>query len=161
VGIFTPSNVYDLDQQDLDLGSGGVLLFPTGDATYPYLAAAAGKDGRLFLLDPASLGTPLDTQSSDPCWCGPSYFVGSDGINRIVTSQGKTLRTYQVQLSPSPHLSLEGSAPLDTGRNVGFFTVISSDGTAAGSAIIWAVRHLTTRKNPYDRHQALCIFGNS
>jgi hypothetical protein len=157
VGIFTPSNVYGLDQQDLDLGSGGVLLFPTGDTTYPYLAAAAGKDGRTFLLDPNSMGTPLDTQSSDPCWCGPSYFVGSDGITRIVTSQGQgmavgntgTIRTYQVQLSPSPNLVLEGSATIASGQDGGFFTAVSSDGSTAGSAIIWAVGHPTgTGANP-------------
>jgi hypothetical protein len=151
VSTFTPSNVFDLDRWDVDLGSGGVMLFPTGDTTYPYLAAAAGKDGNLFLLNPDSLGTALDTQPSDPCWCGPSFFVGSDGINRIVTSHGQgadgankgTIRVYQVQLSPSPHFSLEGSATIDSGQDGGFFTAVSSDGTTAGSAIIWAVSRPT------------------
>jgi hypothetical protein len=172
LGIFTPSAspyTYILDQQDADLGSGGVLLFPT--ATYPYLAAAAGKDGRLFLLDPHNLGAPtnsqppaatqpltsipppIDTQQSDGCWCGPSFFVGEDGISRVVTSQGNTLGTWQVQIPLAP----EAAATIASGQDGGFFTSISSqssDGTGygkakPGSAIIWAVGRPTgSGQNP-------------
>jgi hypothetical protein len=151
-GVFTPSNTFALDQNDLDLGSGGALLFPTA----PYLAVAAGKDGRLFLLNPANLGQPtntspptstpppLDIEQSDPCWCGPSFFVGEDGISRVVTSQGNTLRTWQVQIPLIP----EAAATIPASeQDPGFFTSISSqssDGTRygkakPGSAIIWAV----------------------
>jgi hypothetical protein len=159
-GVFTPStspNTYELDQGDTDLGSGGVMLFSTGNATYPYLAVAAGKDGRLFLLDPANLGQPtntspptstpppLDAQQIDGCWCGPSFFEGSDGVERVVTSHGSTLRTWQVQMSPSPTLALEATATISSGQDQdpGFFTSVSSDGTTAGSAIIWAVSRPT------------------
>jgi hypothetical protein len=124
-------------------------LFPTGDTTHPLLAAAAGKQGTLYLLDPQSLNTaPLDKVQLYPCWCGPSFFMGSDGINRIVTSQGSNptnatnrglVLTWQVQLSPSPHLGLDGVAAIISGQDSGFFTSVSSNGTAAGSAIVWAV----------------------
>ena len=157
-GVFTPSDTFALDAGDSDLGSGGVLLFPT--ATYPYLAVAAGKDGRLFLLNPANLGQPtntspptstpppLDTQQSDYCWCGPSFFVGEDGISRIVTSQGNTLRTWQVQIPLAPEAAATIAA---SEQDRGFFTSISSqssDGTRygkakPGSAIIWAVARPT------------------
>jgi hypothetical protein len=152
-GIFTPPNVLLHDAQDLDVGSGGVLVFPTGNTTYPFLAASGGKDGAFYLLNPQSMGTPLDTQYNYPCWCGPSFFVGSDGINRIVTSHslGKAdnqfneglVRTWQVQMSPSPNLVLEGSAPIASGGDGGFFTTVSSNGTTPGSAIIWAVGRAT------------------
>jgi hypothetical protein len=153
-GVFTPSaspNTYQLDQGDTDLGSGGVMLFSTGNATYPYLAVAAGKDGRVFLLNPANLGQPtntsppassqppLDTQQIDSCWCGPSSFEGSDGVMRVVTSHGSTLRTWRVQMSPSPTLAPEATATISSGQDGGFFTSVSSNGAAAGSAIIWAV----------------------
>ena len=154
-GVFTPStspNTYAMDQADLDLSSGGVLLFPTENGTYPYLAVAGGKDGRVFLLNPSNLGTPtsaspptstpppLDIEQGDRCWCGPDFFIGSDGINRVVTSGGSTLRTWQVQLSPTPHLVLEGTASISpSDQDGGFFTSVSSNGTIAGSAIIWAV----------------------
>src|SRR5271165_496586 len=154
-GVFTPSvspNTYELDQGDTDLGSGGVMLFSTGNATYPYLAVAAGKDGRVFLLDPANLGQPtntlpptstpppLNTQPIESCWCGPSFFIGPDGGRRIVTSHGSRLRTWRVQMSASPTLALEATATINTGgQDPGFFTSVSSNGTTAGSAIIWAV----------------------
>ena len=139
LGIFTPSNVAALDAGDTDLGSGGVLHLPTQSGSYPYLAAGAGKDGRLFLLNRLNMSTPLDVHQLGGCWCGPSYFVGSDGVARIVTSQGNTLSTWKLVLSPAPHLVQEGSVGITTGQDPGFFTVVSSNGTTAGTAIIWAV----------------------
>ena len=141
LGIFTPSNWSTLDAGDVDLGSGGVLHLPTQPGSYPYLAIGGGKDGRLFLLNRLAMGTPLDVHQLGGCWCGPSYFVGSDGVPRIVTSHGSTLSTWKLVLSPVPHLVQEGSVGISTGQFPGFFTVISSNGTTAGSAIIWAVSH--------------------
>ncbi len=147
-GIFTPSNVASLDFGDLDLGSGGVLLLPPQSGNIVSLAVAAGKDGRLFLLNRNNLGgfTPggpnkvLDTHQLQSCWCGPSWFTGSDAIGRVVTSQGSTLQTWQLQLSPSPKLVLEGTASIaPSGQDPGFFTSVSSNGTTAGTAILWAV----------------------
>ena len=141
LGIFTPSNWSTLDAGDVDLGSGGVLHLPTQPGGYPYLAIGGGKDGRLFLLNRLAMHTPLDVHQLGGCWCGPSYFVGSDGVPRIVTSHGSTLSTWKLVLSPAPHLVQEGSVGITTGQDPGFFTVISSNGRTAGSAIIWAVSH--------------------
>jgi hypothetical protein len=103
-GIFTPNNVQELDSGDLDLSAGGVMLIPNTGIGYN-LATAAGKDGRLFLIDRDSMSTALDVkQLPNGCWCGPSYFLGSDGIGRIVTSAGATLQTWRIQTSPGPHL---------------------------------------------------------
>lgn len=75
--------------------------------------------------------------------CGPSYFKGPDGIGRIVTSHGRRgigyLHTWKLLLSPNPHLEKEGSGEIVSGQAPGFFTAISSNGTKAGSAIIWAL----------------------
>ena len=49
-GVFTPSaspNTYDLDQGDTDLGSGGVMLFATGNATYPRSRCGQRRKGVL------------------------------------------------------------------------------------------------------------------
>ena len=56
LGIFTPSNWYFLDQTDGDLSSGGVLILPAQPGPFPHLAVTAGKTGRMFLLNRASLG---------------------------------------------------------------------------------------------------------
>jgi hypothetical protein len=147
-GIFTPSNVADMDKVDEDLGSGGVLLLPPQSGNIVSLAVTAGKDGRLFLLDRNNMGgfTPggpnkvLDTHQLGGCWCGPSWFTGSDGIGRVVTSQSSSLQTWQLQLSPSPKLVLEGTANIaPSGEDPGFLTSVSSNGTTAGTAILWAV----------------------
>ena len=152
-----------LDQGDPDLGSGGVLLFPT--ATYPYLAAAAGKDGRLFLLDPPIWAQPTNTPPPPPArrrrWlhnkailagAGRHFLLARTGSAGVVTSQGNTLRTWQVQLPLAP----EAAATIPPPAKIqGFFTSISSqssDGTRygkakPGSAIIWAVRRPTGAGN--------------
>jgi len=47
LGTFTPSNVAVLDEGDVDLGSGGVLLLPSQGGNFPDLAVTAGKDGKI------------------------------------------------------------------------------------------------------------------
>jgi len=56
LGIFTPSNWAALDNTDLELGSGGVLLIPQQPPPKPFLATAAGKDGNMYLLDRSAFG---------------------------------------------------------------------------------------------------------
>jgi hypothetical protein len=149
-GIFTPSepgqtlpqSVLTLDKGDTDVGSGGamvVLLPPPANLEF---VVAGGKDGRIFLLQPQSSGalTLLQTLHLEGCWCGPSYFIGFDNIPRLVTSTGSTLRTWHIH-SSSPHLTGPGgSATINASQqDPGFFTTVSSNGTATGSGIIWAV----------------------
>jgi hypothetical protein len=116
------------------------MMLPDQSGNIPYLAVAAGKDGRLFLLNRLNMGAaPLDIHQLGGCWCGPSYFIGPDHVRRIVTSQGTTINTWQLILSPSPHLVQEGAVDITTGQDPGFFTVVSSNGVQAGTGIIWAV----------------------
>ena len=76
---FTPSNVFTLDQEDADYGSGGVLVLPDQPGHVPHLAVAAGKDGRLFILDRDDLSGFHNPNipayvAIGGCWCGPSYY---------------------------------------------------------------------------------------
>jgi hypothetical protein len=144
-GVFTPSNVYQMDIDDADLGAAGVLLLPVqpgGDE----LAAIVSKDGRLFLLNQNDLGAALDTQQlGSGCWCGPSYYRGHDGIGRVVTAAG-SLQTWQVSTSPAPHWVLESTTTTipSSVQDPGFFTVVSSDERKPGTAIVWAVGRPTS-----------------
>jgi hypothetical protein len=96
LGIFTPFTENTLDQTDGDLSSGGVMPLPAQTGPFPYMDVAAGKAGTMYLLNEASLGgfTPggpdkvLDTKTIGKCWCGPTYFTGSDGVGRVVSSGG-------------------------------------------------------------------------
>jgi hypothetical protein len=143
--LFTPNNVNKLDHDDTDYGSGGVMVLPDQPGNVPHLAVAAGKDGRLFILNRDSMGgfkTPDVPKfvSVGGCWCGPSFFNGSDGIGRVVTSGGSSAISWKFNPGASPSLQQDGIAnglPSDGGA--GFFTAVTSSGTTPGSSIIWAV----------------------
>jgi len=144
-GVFTPSNVYQMDIDDADLGAAGVLLLPvqpSGDE----LAAIVSKDGRLFLLNQNDLGVALDLQQlGSGCWCGPSYYGGHDGVGRVVTAAG-SLQTWKVVTSPAPHWVAESTTTTipSSVQDPGFFTVVSTNERKAGTAIIWAVGRPTS-----------------
>ena len=96
------------------------------------------RGGGLFIMnrDPGMMGG-FDTGNPNgsprialgPCWCGPSYFTGSDGIGRVVTSQGNVLDTWRVNTATKNRLTLEGTSTLPASiQDPGFFTSISSNG---------------------------------
>lgn len=145
--IFTPSDQSGLDVGDTDFGSGGVMLLPRQAGSVPYLAAAAGKEGNLFLMNRNSLGGyntatnhVLATVPVGGCWCGPSYF-NSHGAY-IVSSGGANVNVWKLRTSPSISLTLAGTSPPVVGyggggNDAGFFTSVSSQGSR--HTIIWAV----------------------
>jgi hypothetical protein len=146
---FTPQNRDDLDAADLDFGAGGIMLLPDQDGPVPHLATAAGKDGILYLLDRDHLGgfsangpdKVVGKYSIGGCFCVQSYFVGSDGTPRVVTSGGVDIMVWKVVTSETT-VRLERevtSHPLNSGQFPGFMTMISSNGT--DNAVIWAVSH--------------------
>jgi len=105
--MFTPSNQSNLEQADEDFGSAGALLVPPQGGSTPHLIAAAGKDGRMFILNRNSMGgyTPggpdkVVTQANiGGCWCGQSHFH-----NKIVSSGGSNVILWRIQASPSVSL---------------------------------------------------------
>lgn len=146
LSYFTPSDVDLLDQKDRDFGSGGVLLLPQSAGSGLPLAAAAGKEGTLFLLNRNSLGgyTPggpnnvLGQQLIGKCWCGQSYFdAASDSVRRIVSGGGENVTVWKVPNRPAL-IAAGSSTALSGGQDPGFFTTVSSNGSAPG-AIIWAL----------------------
>ncbi len=156
--------VFELDNADLDFGSGGVMLLPDqpGNA---HLAVAAGKVGQLFLLDRDRMGgygvnvddsalQMIDMGGIDSCYCGPSYYeaeVKNSRVGRVVTSIGNTIRIFEVTSeNGSAHLTPFGSASSalqSTSPPTGFFTSISSNGTIPNTAVIWAVSRPVSKKN--------------
>jgi hypothetical protein len=150
--FFTPSGssfgVKYLDQNDLDTGSGGVLLLPDQPGFTAGLAVAAGKVGEMYLLNRNSLGG-YNTKKNNvvgtfsiggDCHCGEAYFRGWDANGRVVSSGGNNIIVWKIQTSPTPTLVQESvSPPLNSGQDGGFFTTVSSSGTPTQNTIIWAV----------------------
>jgi hypothetical protein len=157
VDLFTPSNVANLDHDDTDFGSGGVLVIPEQNGPQPHLLAAAGKDGRLFVLNADAMGgftqggpdKNLTQQNIGECWCGQSYFMEPGGV--IVSSGGASVTMWQLQTSPISLTSAGSSQPIfsqqDGINDGGFFTTVSSFGTGPG-VVIWAVSRPDNKSNP-------------
>ena len=149
---FTPANYFSLDQGDADVGSGGTMVIPPQSGGVPNMILSGGKDGRAFLMDANDLGghsknkdKVLAELSSGSCWCGPAYFVGSDGVSRLVTGGGNGVTSWKlVPTAHKPQVSEDSS----TGSSVvnglpdggGVIPSISSNGTAPGTAIAWFVQ---------------------
>jgi hypothetical protein len=147
VDFFTPADVSNLDQFDTDFGSGGTMVLPDQPGPVPHLAVSAGKDGNLYIVnrDTGKMGgfqspnVPASVQIGGDCHCGPSYFKGSDGVGRVVTSGGPNLVQWKVNTANTPALTQEGLVAFTSGQDGGGFTSISSKGTSPNTAIIWAV----------------------
>jgi len=133
-------------------------VLPDQPGSMPHLAVAAGKVGTMYLMNEDNLGgyspkknNVLGSYQVGHCWCGQSYFVDpSDGLGRVVTSGGNTVKVWKVQTTPTVALTLVamfagvGSASGQL-QDPGFFTSVSSNGTA--SSIIWAISRPTTNNN--------------
>jgi hypothetical protein len=153
--LFTPSNQSSLDQGDTDFGSGGVLVLPDQPGSITHMAVAAGKDGNMYFMNEDDLGgysttknNVIGTYSVGGCWCGESYFVDPvDGMGRVVTSGGGSVGVWKVVTSPTAMLTnvTNSSGPGNSVQDPGFFTSISSNGTA--NPIIWAISRPATTSN--------------
>ena len=153
---FTPYNYFTLDQGDVDLGAGGVLLLPDQPGSIPHIAVAGGKGPTGYLLNRDNLGgytqggpdNVLQKFVEGACWCGPAYFMGSDGNPYVVTGGRNGITSWQLQTGPSVKLvkkSTTGPSVVEgLPDNGGSFPVVSSNGTTAGSAIVWFVQRPLT-----------------
>jgi hypothetical protein len=160
--FFAPFDAASLDEWDADFASGGVTGLPEaqfGTPAIPHLAVAVGKDGYVYLLNRDNLGgIGQGPSGSDDVvqrigpyggvWSRPGIWPGQGGWVYIPTASAGTtggstsgnLRVYKYGLSGTgtPTLSLQATSP----EAFGFSSsapVITSDGTQAGSALVWLV----------------------
>jgi chitodextrinase len=75
---FTPHEQQTLDTQDIDLGSGGVLLLPDQSGPNPHLLISAGKSGTLYLINRDNLGHYNQNADNQIVQVFPSIFPGGD-----------------------------------------------------------------------------------
>lgn len=130
--FFTPFNQASLRALDLDLGSGGVLLFPDQPSSPVHEILAGGKSGTLYLMDRDDLGqnnpaqdnivqsipsaTSGEIKSVPVYWNGNIYVTG-DGdyiklfpfANSVLSSAPVAQSTIQLDLGGSASLSANGA----------------------------------------------------
>jgi hypothetical protein len=151
--FFTPHDADTMDQFDLDLGSGAPMAFPDayfGTAAHPHLAVEVGKSGIVYLLDRDNLGGCAGTGGTDnvinetntSCcgvWSRPSVWPGDGGYVYFPTDTSPLqFFRYGLDAAGKPALTLAGASS----DNFGFgssATIVTSNGTQSGSALVWVV----------------------
>ena len=149
---FTTYDYFNLDGGDADVGSGGLLLLPDQSGPIPHLAIAGGKDGRAFLLNRDNMGgytqggpnNVVQTINMGGCWCGPAYYIGSDGATHVLTGGGNGVISWKLLTSPTVQLVEEFNTGPSSVNGLpddgGVVPVVSSNGTTAGTAVVWFVQ---------------------
>ncbi|MFE6865806.1 PQQ-binding-like beta-propeller repeat protein [Kitasatospora sp. NPDC057692] len=150
--FFSPTNNREMDHGDVDLGSGAPAALPSGfgTAAHPHLMVQVGKDGRVFLLDRDRLGGmgqgPNGTDgvvgTTGPfkgVWGHPGVWGGDGGYVYLVENYG-SLRAlkYAVNSAGNPQLTSAATSTEGFGYASGS-PVVTSNGTATGSALVWAI----------------------
>src|SRR5262249_36012290 len=158
-------NFAELNDGDVDVGSAGTILLgdETGSSAHPRLMIAAGKEGRIYLLDPDNNGhwqqgferqivATTHTAEVRAMVCHPAYF------NHSVYFCGagdpvKAYSVYDAVLSKGP----SSQAPLQLDYP-GCLPTISANGTA--DAIVWILDPGGILR-AYDAHNLANEFYNS
>ncbi len=157
-GTFTPTNWQSLNNNDSDFGSGGVMAVPVvaGQASPP-LAIGAGKDGNVYVVNASMLGgkvkrgsKPLQTLQLSTCFCAPAYYVAGSGGVVFYQTSGDVMRAYTVATGAAPSLT-QIAAGTDQAGFGGSFPIVSSNGSTAGTGVVWALEHGSTMQlHAYD-----------
>jgi hypothetical protein len=148
---FTPTNYGQLNNNDTDFGSGGVMLLPTVTGqTAPPMAAAIGKDAVLYLLHQTSLGGEKVRNkgelqavriggSGNGTWGGPAYYLSPNGGRVFAQITGDVLRGYSVSTGVAPSLTAYATGNSNAGYG-GSFPLVSTNGSTDGTAVVWLIR---------------------
>ena len=143
---YTPHNESSLNNNNLDLDAGGLILLPDQPGAHPHLLVSAGKDGSVFLVDrdnmthfnatdqnPQTLvnifpfGTPLPGNYSSPVYFNGAVYFGpvADVVQMFKLNNGL--------LTTSPTSTTAVAYPYPGGA-----LAISANGITNG--ILWAVQ---------------------
>jgi hypothetical protein len=167
---FTPFDYQNLEDNDLDLGSAGLLLIPNTT-----LGFSGGKEGVFYLVNRSRMGglsfSGSDTNvlqsfrvdgNSHKIFSSPVWWDGSKASYAYVwVSDSDYLRQYQFDkkagkfLLPQFAISQE-AAP--TGLPGGILS-ISANGRKSGTAIVWASHQLGGSANQMTRAGILRAFN--
>jgi hypothetical protein len=152
--FFSPYQEAADSEGDDDLAAGGVMLLPDQTGAIPHLLVAGGKCSVnnlgcfKYILNrdalggqqPNNSGAVAFTSTQDSLFGGPAYFVDSTGVQHVVVG-GQPLVTYNLGTAP---VGFSAQSATNVGclecRDEGSQPIVSSNGTQAGTAVVWALK---------------------
>jgi hypothetical protein len=155
---FTPWDEQTLDQNDIDVGSGGLVLLPIQPGVrYPHLLLQAGKEGTIDLVNRDNMGhwhAGNDSQivqtlpfiigglwGGPAFWSNTAYFGGQFDNLKAFAFNPATEHLSTSYTSESPEVyGYPGSTPAvsSNGTSNGIVWAIETDGAGGGYAVLRA-----------------------
>ncbi len=176
---FTMYNANPESADDLDLGSGGLLLLPDqidASGNVRHLAVAAGKDGNLYVVDRDNLGKFNSANNMNAyqffaaafpatgCATGvfgaPVYFNGMVYMDAV----GDVIRGYRLAAAKFPALGAAVQVTTQTSKTFCYpGPPLSVSANGATNAILWAVENSPSQAvlHAYDAGNLATEFYNS
>jgi hypothetical protein len=142
---FSPFDESDQSNADQDIGSVGVMLLPNFTGSTAELAISGIKAGTMYLLNRENLGkfnasadrslqdVTLEN-SDDSLYGGPAYYNGYVYWG----ASGQPMDAFALHLGTHPTLTLSSQSANSFPGEGGEIPSVSSNGTVAGSAVVWA-----------------------
>src|SRR6202030_4278308 len=147
---FTPQDQLNLDNNDIDLGSGGVLLLPDQPGSFPHILVEVGKEGRIYIVNRDQMTTnnshycsgctndPEIIKESVSGALGGMYNVPAYWNNTLYFwAAGDVLKSIPITNALPDFTHVTGSTPQIGFPGAGLS--VSSNGTTAGTGIVWAI----------------------
>ena len=145
---FTAVGFQNLNNNDEDFGSGGVMLLPPiKGQTAPPMAVAMGKSSILYLLNQNSLGGvkkndagALQAQNGGGggLWGGPAFFYGHSGPTVYTQTGGDVLRAWSLSTGATPSLTNKVNGTSNAGYG-GSLPIVSSNIAAMDTGVVWLI----------------------
>ena len=148
--FFSPSNEDYINTNDVDFGSGGVMLLPDQAGAHPHLGIAAGKDNVVFLFDRDNLGGFAPPPASNTgmyevipnaitsCFDTPAYFNNSIYYHGVGSTEN--LKQFSIQ-SGSMSMTAVTTGTVHFGKP-GATPIISASGSTNG--LVWEIQNTGT-----------------
>lgn len=172
VDYFTPYNQDYLRRNDVDLGSGGVLLLPDQTGPHKHLLVESGKEGTIYLVDRDKMGhfNPNNNDQivqslagavgglwSVPAWWNNNVYFGGSGdylktyafdpVQGLLSTQSVSESgTFFGYPGPTPSISANGNAN-------GIVWVLQTDDYKGGSATLHAYDATDLTRELYNTSQ--------
>ena len=163
VDYFTPFNVTALDGADSDFGSGAPLILPdsAGIPGHPHLLVAAGKEGKIYLVDRDNLGKfdPVNDHvlnavpngsgnNTPPVQLGGSLSTAAYYNGTLYWASGYSSYAYAYGINPNGTLSVKSQTAVNNFGYLPGSPSVSANGTTGG--IVWVMDRNANLIRAYD-----------